>query len=272
MTKTEDDKTKAAATYNSAADKFDDPANSFWDVFGRKTIEQLHLERGAHVLDVCCGSGASAIPAAKSVGPEGSVLAIDLAENLLKLARRKAERQGVRNIDFRLGDMLNLGQKASSHDAVICVFGIFFVQDMPAAVRELWRLVRPGGKLAITTWGPRFFEPATTAFWNSIRELRPDLYKGFNPWDRITDPESLRAVLQEGGIDEVTVVAESGSHDVPSPEAWWSAVLGSGYRGTVDQLDAVELEQVRRANLNYISASGIHSVEANVVYAVATKH
>jgi ubiquinone/menaquinone biosynthesis C-methylase UbiE len=271
MTSTEDAKTKAAATYNAAADRFDDPANSFWDAFGRKTIEQLHLDRGARVLDVCCGSGASAIPAAERVGPEGSVLGIDLAENLLKLARRKVETQGLRNIDFRLGDMLNLGQQESTFDAVVCVFGIFFVADMAAAVRELWRLIRPGGKLAITTWGPRFFEPATTAFWNSIREVRPDLYKGFNPWDRITDPESLRTVLQEGGVEQVTVVAASGSHDVLSPEAWWSAVLGSGYRGTVDQLDAVQLEQVRQANLNYILESGIRAVEANVVYALATK-
>ena len=45
----------------------------------------------------------------------------------------------------------------------------------------------------MTTWGPRFLEPATTAFWNAVREVRPDLYKGFNPWDRISDPESVRA-------------------------------------------------------------------------------
>ena len=62
-------------------------------------------------------------------------------------------------------------------DAVVCVFGIFFLPDMPGAVRKLWALVRPGGNLAVTTWGPRFFEPATTAFWDSIREVRPDLYR-----------------------------------------------------------------------------------------------
>ena len=53
---------------------------------------------------------------------------------------------------------------------MVCVFGIFFVPDMPAAVRALWHVVRPGGRLAITTWGPRFLEPASTAFWNAVRE------------------------------------------------------------------------------------------------------
>jgi SAM-dependent methyltransferase len=85
--------------------------------------------------------------------------------------------------------MLDLGLPVASFDAVICVFGIFFVPDMEEAVQALWALLRPGGQLAITTWGPRFFEPANTAFWNGVRAERADLYKGFNPWDRISEPE-----------------------------------------------------------------------------------
>jgi len=262
---------KAAATYNAAADRYDDPANSFWERFGRATLERLGPSPGARLLDVCCGSGASALPAAEIVGPTGFVLGIDLAERLLELARAKAAARGLRNIEFQVGDMLDLGLPDATFDAVVCVFGIFFVPDMPAAVRELWRVIRPGGKLAVTTWGPRFFEPATTAFWNAVREVRPDLHKSFNPWDRICDPASVRALLQEGGAERTEVLAESGTHPIASPEAWWVAVLGSGYRGTLEQMSAEAREQVRAANLSYIRDSGIRSVEANVVYAVATK-
>ena len=99
---------RATATYNAAADSYEDPANSFWDRFGRRTIERLQLVPGARVLDVCCGSGASAIPAAEQVGPQGSVLGVDLADNLLGLARAKAEGRGLRNIEFRVGDLLDL--------------------------------------------------------------------------------------------------------------------------------------------------------------------
>ena len=81
------------------------------------------------------------------------------------------------------------------------------------------------------------------------------------------DPE----LLIEGGADHVAVHAESGFHQVPTPQAWWSGVMGSGYRGTVDQLSAEDLERVRSSNLTYIRESGIHQVEANVVYGVATK-
>jgi ubiquinone/menaquinone biosynthesis C-methylase UbiE len=266
-----DAKAKAAVTYNAAADFYDDPANSFWARFGRRTIERLGLRSGEHVLDVCCGSGASAIPAAEKVGPKGSVLGVDLSEGLLELARAKANDQRLENVEFHAGDMLDLRLPKSHFDAVVCVFGIFFVPDMSAAVRALWQVVRPGGKLAITTWGPRFFEPATTAFWNAIREVRPDLYKGFNPWDRICDAPSVLALLRDGGVEQAEVVAEAGEHPVPSPHAWWSAVLGSGYRGTFEQLDAQHRERVRTANLDYIRHAGIRSVEANVVYAVAKK-
>jgi ubiquinone/menaquinone biosynthesis C-methylase UbiE len=268
---TDDAQTKAAAAYNAAADSYDDPLNSFWPRFGRKTIERLDLRTGENVLDVCCGSGASAIPAAEKVGVDGSVLGVDLAENLLALARAKARHLALHNIEFRVGDMLDLRLPESHFDAVVCVFGIFFVPDMAAAVRALWRLVRPGGRLAITTWGPHFFEPVNSVFWNAIREVRPDLYKGFHPWDRICEPQSLLVLLHEAGIEEAEIVAEAGEHSIPSPEAWWSAVLGSGFRGTIDQLNANDREHVHAVNLDFIRQSGIHSVEANVIYGIAKK-
>src|SRR5262245_25269799 len=138
MTSPREAQIKAAAAYNAAADAYDDPANSFWDRFGRRTIARLGLYKGERVLDVCCGSGASAIPAAEAVGPEGSVLGIDLAEKLLALARAKAAARGLTNATFQSGDMLDPGLPEASFDAVVCVFGIFFVPDMAAAARGLW--------------------------------------------------------------------------------------------------------------------------------------
>jgi ubiquinone/menaquinone biosynthesis C-methylase UbiE len=81
-------KRRASATYNAAADFYDHPVNAFWNRYGRRTVTRLVLAPGARVLDVCCGSGASALPAAEAVGPGGSVLGVDLAERLLELARQ----------------------------------------------------------------------------------------------------------------------------------------------------------------------------------------
>lgn len=262
---------RAKTTYNAAADTYDDPANSFWERFGRKTVERLGLQPGDRVLDVCCGSGASALPAAEIVGPTGSVLGIDVAERLLDHARAKARQRELGNVEFRVGDLLDLKLPHASFDAVVCVFGIFFIPDMPLALRSLWACVRPGGRLAITTWGPRWFEPGSSVFWAAVQEERDDLYKGFNPWDRISEPATLAALFAQAGIPEPRIEAEANRHPIPSPDAWWAAVMGSGYRGTVEQLDAAAQERVRAANLDYIRASGTASVEANVMYAVAVK-
>ena len=271
MTILDDAKKKAAATYNSASDFYDHPANTFWERYGRRTIERLHLAEGARVLDVCCGSGASAIPAAEAVGPSGSVTGVDLATNLLELARAKAEQRGLTNIQFKSGDMTELPFETGSFDLVVCVFGIFFVPDMETAVRELTRVTRSGGRLAVTTWGPRFFEPVNNAFWNSVRNVRADLYKGFNPWDRICEVDALRSLMESVTID-VDVVAEADSQPIKSLDDWWAMVLGSGYRGTVDQLSPAEREQVRAENLDFMRREAIGSVEANVIYAIGKKH
>jgi 2-polyprenyl-3-methyl-5-hydroxy-6-metoxy-1,4-benzoquinol methylase len=198
-------------------------------------------------------------------------LGIDLAENLIELARTKARQRGLENIEFRVADMLDMDFAPSTFDVVICVFGIFFVPDMRQAVQALWRLVRPSGRLAITTWGPRFFEPANTAFWDAVRAERADLYKGFNPWDRISDPESLRALLLSTGAETLDILAETRRHRLRSSEEWWPMVLGTGYRGTIEQLDAAQQERVRKHCLEYIRANGVESVEANVLYGLVTK-
>ena len=262
---------RAAFTYNAAADFFDASPLGFWDYFGRRTIELASLPSGSRVLDVCCGTGASALPAAEAVGPTGNVIGVDLAKELLELARRKAVQQRLGNIEFEVGDMLSLRFPAKSFDAVVCVFGIFFVPDMARAVSELWSRIRPGGQLAMTTWGPNFFQPGSDAFWRSIKDVRPDLFKGFNPWDRINDPANFTKIFNEAGIAPPTIVPENRLHSVNSAEDWWTIVLGSGYRGTIEQLNPEERQKVKEANLAFIRDEKISAVETNVLYALATK-
>ena len=170
-----------------------------------------------------------------------------------------------------VGDMLSMRFPVASFDAAVCVSGVFFVPDMSKAVSELWSRVRPGGKLAVTTWGPNFCEPATDAFWCSIKEVRPDLYKGFNPWDRIDNPASLAKILDEGGVASPKIIPENRFHIIKSPDDWWTIVLGSGYRGTIEQLTLTERQKVKEANLAFIRDKKISAVETNVLYALAKR-
>jgi SAM-dependent methyltransferase len=177
----------------------------------------------------------------------------------------------LKNISFQKADMLALPYPGESFDTVICVFGIFFLPDMSSAVRELWRFVRPGGRLAITTWGPELLEPANSAFWETIRKVRPELHRAFHPWDHISDPKDLRHMLRNGGVDPDEVITENRWHPLRSPDDWWTIVMGTGYRGTVERLSSAERAAVRDANLAFVRDHGIVRVQTNALYAVATK-
>jgi ubiquinone/menaquinone biosynthesis C-methylase UbiE len=263
-------KRRAQETYNAAAGYFDEPALGFWDRFGRATVDRLELRPGAMVLDACAGSGASAVPAAERVGPRGRVVAVDLADKLLALARSKADHRGIRHLETRLGDIETLGYPPGTFDAVIIVFGVFFLPDMAAGTARLWRLVAPGGQLGVTTWGPRLFEPANSEFWDAVDQVRPDLTRAYNPWDALTEPDAVAALLAGAGAEHSLVEAVAGTHALRSPEDFWTIVQGSGYRATHDAMSVDERQAVRDMCLAAIADRHITTIETNVVYARAT--
>lgn len=264
-------KVKAENTYNAAADTFEADPLSFWNRYGQRTVQRMELHNGDRVLDVCCGAGASALPAAGAVGPNGEVIAVDLAQELLKLGRAKAKAAGLHWLDFQRGDMTALEFPDDHFDGVICVFGIFFVQDMESQVAKLWRLVKPGGQFAITTWGPRIFAPAYGIWLSAVQRVHPDLYSAFNPWDRITTTEAVHKLFADAGIQTVEVTAESGSQVLQSPSDFWTIALGSGLRWIIEQMSEETSLDVKQEVVRRLAKTTVDRVETNVIYAVATR-
>jgi ubiquinone/menaquinone biosynthesis C-methylase UbiE len=263
---------RAARTYTAAADNYLRPALGFWDRWGAATVARLPLSPGDAVLDVCCGAGASALPAARAVGPAGDVLGLDLAQPLLVLASQRAANLGLTNASFAECDATASGLESSSFDAVVCVFGVFFAADMPAFVAEMWRLVRPGGTLAITTWGPEWCEPASSLFWDSVRELDATLFRAFNPWDEITTAPALADLLARGGIGDAAVEATTGEHhELERADDFWEIVLGSGYRGTVEALGDEPTQRLRERVVGELGSRGVTRLRNDVVFATAVK-
>jgi ubiquinone/menaquinone biosynthesis C-methylase UbiE len=189
---------RAARTYSAAADHFHHPALGFWDHYGAATVARLPLAPGDRVLDLCCGTGASAIPAARAVGPAGQVIGADVTEPPLAQARQRAA--GLPQAEFRLGDATRTGLPAASFDAVVCVFGVFFVPGVPGFVAEMWRLVRPGGILAITTWGRTCgSREARSSGPPSVTPSRPCTGPG-TPGTRSPLREALTALFTQAGV------------------------------------------------------------------------
>jgi hypothetical protein len=150
-------------------------------------------------------------------------------------------------------------------DAVIIVFGVFFLPDMAAGTAALWRLVTPGGQLGMTTWGPRLFEPAISEFWEAVDRVRPDLTRAYQPWDALTEPDAVGTLLSGAGAEHGRVEAVAGSHTLRSPEDLWTIVQGSGYRATLDAMSVDERHAVRTKCLAAIAEHHITAIETNVV-------
>jgi ubiquinone/menaquinone biosynthesis C-methylase UbiE len=262
---------RADRAYSAAADHYTLTTLGFWDRFGSETVSRLQLAPGMTVLDLCCGAGASAIPAAHAVGTSGRVLGIDVAAPLLELARARAARKRLSNIEFRHGDATQTGLPDGAFDAVVCVFGVFFAQDMTAFVQEMWRLVRPDGVLAVTTWGPGLFEPANSCFWERVREIEPSLYKSFNPWDEITTPAALTELLTGAGVPRPVVEAVEARHHLEHPDRFWDIVLGSGYRATVEALRPDQRDHLRESLLAEMRLRGFTVLRTDVVFGTATR-
>jgi ubiquinone/menaquinone biosynthesis C-methylase UbiE len=260
-------KPQIAATYSAAADHYDAPALSFWNYFGERTVQRAAPRPGEMVLDVCCGAGASALPAARAVTPGGRVIGVDLAPPLLGLARAKAAAQGIANVEFRHADFDQVYFRPESFDVVVCVFGLFFFPDMAAALRKMWRFLRPGGRLVVTTWGPDAFEPGHTLFWDAVRRERPDLDQAHSARKQLSEPGAVERVFAAAGIAGMAAEAEDHEHAIASAEDWWTIVMGSSLRGRVDQLTAEQRERVREACLGLRA----RALRMPVVYTVARR-
>jgi SAM-dependent methyltransferase len=192
------------------------------------------------------------------------VIGVDLAPPLLALARAKAAAQGIANAEFRHADFDQVYFRPQSFDAIFCVFGLFFFPDMPGTLRKMWRFLRPGGRLVITTWGPDAFEPAHSLFWDAVRRERPDLDEAHSARKHLSDPGAVERVFAAAGIAAVEE-PEDHDHAIESAEDWWTIVMGSSYRGRVDQLTEDQRARVREACLT-LSA---RSLRMPVVYTVA---
>jgi ubiquinone/menaquinone biosynthesis C-methylase UbiE len=262
---------RAACTFSAAADHYTTPAVGFWDRLGTETVRRLALSPGSAVLDVCCGAGSSALPAARAVAPTGRVLGVDVAEPLLQIARARAAAEGLHHVEFRCADATQTGLPEASFDAVVCVFGVFFAADMVAFAREMTRLTRPGGAVAVTTWGPGLFEPANGVFWEAVRAHQPELFKAYHPWDTVTSPAAVMELLVAADLAEVIVEPVASSHPLPRPEDFWDVVLGSGYRATVDALSPAGRSAVRASVVESLRASGVGSIRTDVVMGVGRR-
>jgi len=116
-------------------------------------LEAAHLRPGMRVLDLACGVGDPALSIAQEVAPAGRVTATDLGPGMMSLAEELAGKKGLTNIEFRQANAESLPFVDASYDLISCRFGIMFFPDLPKALHECLRVLKPGGRAAFIAWG-----------------------------------------------------------------------------------------------------------------------
>lgn len=117
----------------------------------RRTVRAASVEAGAHVLDTACGTGDLSFALKRAVGPTGSVVGVDFTPQMVELAHAKTAKHG--DVAFEEGDVMAMRFEDDSFDAATIAFGIRNVDDPVQGLRELRRVVRPGGRVVVLEFG-----------------------------------------------------------------------------------------------------------------------
>lgn len=241
---------RIAAVFNLVAAGYDREALRFFPYAADRLIARLKPGRGAKILDIATGTGAVALAAAQAVGPTGRVIGIDFAEGMLEQAEKKIRQFGAGNIDLHTMDATQLDFRAAYFDSVVCSYGLFFLPDMPAALREWQRVLKPSSVLMFTSFGAAAFRPMIDLFMTRI--------EGYCPVTRpvaaskLNSAELCRDVLIAAGLTDVEVASEPLGYHLKGATEWWEVVYNSGLRGMLDQLPADDRFTFQREHLQEV--------------------
>ncbi len=177
-------------------------------------LEAAGLGPGDDVLDAGCGTGAIAREATHAVGPGGSVAGVDKSVSMLGVARQMCP-----GVEFRQGDVADLPYGDHSFDAVVSSFMLMFVPDPVAAIREMRRVLRPGGRLAVSVWEGLPNNPIYRALVEATRDVVDDAAGDTMSWPfALGNPDRLGELFQAAGVPDATIRSREGSADFPSVE------------------------------------------------------
>ena len=220
---------------------------------GAALLDTLELKDGDHVLDVSTGTGEPGLTAATRVG-SGSVVATDVAEDMVRIAAENARQRGIKNFTVRVADANALPFDNDIFDVVVCRFGVMYFADPPAGVRELRRVLKPGRKLAMSAWTDAAKNPWAATAGTIVREMLslptppPDSPGVF----RHAAHGTLMALFHDAGLRDLEEKEVTARVIFDSPEHYWTFILDvvAPVAKPLASVDEATRERVKQAVLN----------------------
>lgn len=189
---------------------------ALFEPWSPQVADAAGITGGQRVLDVACGTGVLAREAATRVRPHGAVVGFDLNEGMLAVARSRAP-----GIEWRQGRAEDLPFDTDSFDAVISQFGLMFFEDRAAAAREMVRVLKPGGRLAVAVWDALERVPGYLAVTNLLERLfGAEVAAALRAPYSLGNPRDLSSLFEHLGLRELRIETRPGTAVFSSIESW----------------------------------------------------
>jgi ubiquinone/menaquinone biosynthesis C-methylase UbiE len=230
-----------AGVFHRASSTYGRVGPGIFSHFGKNLVGHANLPRNARVLDVACGRGAVLFPAAEAVGPKGSVIGIDFAEGMVKATGGEASERGLSNAEVRQMDAEHLDFADSTFDIVLCGFAIFFFPQLERALGEFRRVLKPGGRIACSTWGNQF-DADFDWFDELVKKYLPSAPQQDNANNSSRGPdfdtsEGMEKIMQAANFTDIQVISEIADFTYTTVEEWWESLWSHGGRRRLERIE-----------------------------------
>ena len=240
--------------FDAIAPGYDNPATRFFPFTADRLVDYVKPRPGSRVLDVATGTGAAAIPFAQAVKPGGGrVTAVDLSSGMLDRAGANIRKMALDNVDLHEMDAGRLDFRADYFHYIVCSYGLFFIPDMLAALREWARVLRPGGKLAFTCFETTAFQPMLDDFVERLQAFGVQLPEGPFGSKRITSLDHCRELLDIAGLVDIDTECRQMGYHLGDENDWWDVVSNTAMRALYDQVPEDSKAAFREQHLAFVA-------------------
>jgi len=236
-------------------------------------LAKLH-KSGLKVLDIATGPGMVARRAATLVGESGAVVGVDIAEEAVYVARERANEDGLDNVTFETMDAENLLFADSSFDRVIISFGLMHFPDSAKALAEVWRVLRPGGIVAVAVWAEAEEVPTLQLALEAITRNFPPPKIERPSMFRFGGSGVLEKLLEDSGFSQTSSQKVQVSLTVADAREYWTRFLDVAGITTValaKQPPEVMEKLISDTNLESYKVGDMYTINSKVVVAAGTK-
>lgn len=234
-------------TFDLVASGYDTPAMRYFPFSADYLAHTLQAKQGERVLDVACGTGMAAMAIAQMLGPKGRVQAIDISNKMLDKALVNIHKAGLSNIELHNMDAEQLKFKSQYFDAASCAFGLFFLPNIPKGVKEIFRVLKPGGRFIFSSFSNQAFSPLVDLFHEHIGEYDIDIPE--TKWRLLSDEKTCLNLLNDSGFEQTQIDKQQLGYHLANHIDWWEILYNSGFRGILEQLEPEQLSKFKIKHL-----------------------